>query len=131
MPNSILIPTDGKLKMSWDAFDVLAGRLIEGLQELAELRAQPFAGVYGFPRGGLVLAVKLSHVLGLPLLMAPAKGCIVCDDISDSGETLLKYQKSADYVTATLLTRAGTAAIPAITGEYVPGHEWILFPWEA
>lgn len=122
---------ENKLVMTWEAFEGLASLMTKVLRDLEAQRSVPYTGVYGFPRGGLVLAVKLSHALGLPLLMAPAKGCIVCDDISDSGETLLKYQRSADYVTATLLVRKGTSAIPAVAGEYVPGHEWILFPWEA
>lgn len=118
--------SDGKLVMSWEAFDALADRLIKNLREYG----RDFTGVYGFPRGGLVLAVKLSHALGLPLLMAPAKGCIVCDDISDTGETLLKYQRSEDYVTATLLMRNDTDAVPAYIGERVADQAWIVFPWE-
>lgn len=121
---------DGKLIMTWEAFDTLADRLIK---QLDTTYAPPtgYTGVYGFPRGGLVLAVKLSHALNLPLLMAPAKGCIVCDDISDTGETLLKYQRSEDYTTATLLMREGTDAIPAHFGERVSDNAWIVFPWEA
>lgn len=117
----------GRLVMSWDAFESLSSSLIEKLR----LMGRPFTGVYGFPRGGLVLAVKLSHALNIPLLMAPAKGCIVCDDISDTGETLLKYTKSEEYVTATLLMRHNTLAVPAFVGEYVSEPNWIAFPWEA
>jgi len=124
---SVLVPSDdgSKLIMTWDAFDKLASRLIEHLKD------GRYSGVYGFPRGGLVLAVKLSHALNLPLLMAPAKNCIICDDISDTGETLLKYQRSGDYTTATLLMRHGTDAVPAYIGEAVSNQAWIVFPWEA
>lgn len=115
----------GRLVMTWDAFEVLAQRLLDSLEK------HTFTGVYGFPRGGLVLAVKLSHALNLPLLMAPAKGCLICDDISDSGETIEKYVKSASYTTATLLMREGTKAIPAYVGERVTVPNWIEFPWEA
>lgn len=118
-------PTSGHLVMNWGAFEVLAERLIK------QLEGRHYTGVYGFPRGGLVLAVKLSHRLKLPLLMAPAEGCIVCDDISDSGETLEKYTKSGKYTTATLLMRDGTRAVPAYIGERVTSHGWIEFPWEA
>lgn len=113
-----------RLVMSWDAFETLAQRIIEFA------KGQKFTGVYGFPRGGLVLAVKLSHALGLPLLMAPAKGCLICDDISDSGETLLKYI-SSDYKSMTLLMREGTKAIPDFYSELVTAPNWIQFPWEA
>lgn len=115
----------GRLVMTWDAFEVLTQRLADALKE------RKLTGVYGFPRGGLVLAVKLSHMLNLPLLMAPAKGCVICDDISDSGETIAKYVTSASYVTATLLMREGTKAIPAYIGERITIPNWIEFPWEA
>ena len=120
----------GHLVMSWAAFDEYVERLAKGLKDQASL-CGPFSGVYGFPRGGLPLAVKLSHLLKLPLLAAPTKGCIVCDDISDTGETLLKYQRSGDYTTATLLMRNGTDAVPAHVGERVSEQAWIVFPWEA
>lgn len=115
----------GRLVMNWGAFEVLAERLIK------QLEGRTYTGVYGFPRGGLVLAVKLSHRLNIPLLMAPAEGCIVCDDISDSGETLEKYVKSEKCTTATLLMRSSTRAVPAYIGERVTDHSWIEFPWEA
>lgn len=131
MTESVLVPNPNgsphALLMTWGAFDALANRLILSLKEYPK---GAFCGVYGFPRGGLVLATKLSYALDLPLLMAPAKGCIVCDDISDTGETLLKYQRSEDYTTATLLMRSNTDAIPAYVGEIVNNQSWITFPWE-
>ena len=55
---------------------------------------QNITGVYGLPRGGLILAVMLSHKMDIPLLMAPIKNCIIVDDICDSGESLLHYQNN-------------------------------------
>lgn len=54
-----------------------------------------YSGVYGIPRGGLVLASWLAHKLYLPLLFAPSKNCIIIDDICDSGETLLHFIKNS------------------------------------
>lgn len=54
-----------------------------------------FSGVYGLPRGGLILAVMLSHSLHIPLLAAPDKECLIVDDICDSGESLLHYIKNS------------------------------------
>lgn len=48
-------------------------------------------GVYGLPRGGLTLAVMISHVMDIPMLASPCKGCLIVDDICDSGESLLHY----------------------------------------
>ena len=57
-----------------------------------------FEGVYGFPRGGLCLAVALSHSLGLPLLDKPKNNSLIVDDIYDTGYTLekIKHLKGAE-----------------------------------
>ena len=126
------------LSMSWDGFEMLTNKIANDIISYTERTNATFrnsdvpltfSGVYGFPRGGLVLAVKLSHILNLPLLMAPSPGCIVCDDISDSGYTLKKYS-NCNYYTATLITRKGTESKPMFAGEEVAEDNWILFPWE-
>ena len=38
---------------------------------------EKFTGVYGLPRGGLVLAVMISNKLNIPMLMAPCQGCLI------------------------------------------------------
>ena len=131
MRDSLLTYDNDRLVMTWEAFDAYVEKLVKMLRAHADAEGMAFTGDYGFPRGGLCLAVKLSHLMGLPLLLAPAPNCVVCDDISDSGETLLKYQRSAQYVTVTLLARQGTAAMPAYYGELVETGHWVLFPWEA
>ena len=94
-----------------------------------------FTGVYGFPRGGLVLAVMISHRMGIPLLMSPSKGCLIVDDICDSGETLLHYMKNSsalnkpDYAITTMVYKENDLVTP----DYYWGikkDEWIVFPWE-
>lgn len=126
------------LSMSWEGFEILTNKIAKNIISYTERIDSTFrrldvpltfSGVYGFPRGGLVLAVKLSHILKLPLLMAPSPGCIVCDDISDSGYTLKKYS-NCNYYTATLIMREGTQAVPEFFGEKVVEDNWILFPWE-
>lgn len=44
--------------------------------------------IYGIPRGGLSLAVALSNRMDYPMVMHPTPGCIILDDIMDSGETM-------------------------------------------
>lgn len=92
-------------------------------------------GVYGIPRGGVVLAVMISHKLDLPLLLAPVRGCLIVDDICDSGETLLHYDKNSSafekplYHITTMMYKKGAIVTP----EYYWGekeNEWIVFPWE-
>ena len=65
-------------------------------------------GIYGLPRGGLIFAVMLSHRLNKPMLISPCEGCLIVDDICDSGESLIHYTKNTSstnkpkYITATM-----------------------------
>ena len=87
-----------------------------------------FTGVYGIPRGGSVLAVMVSHALNIPCLFAPCKGCLVVDDISDSGLTLLHFREKG-YEIATMFCKKETVVVPNFyTGTKT--DEWIVFPWE-
>lgn len=91
-------------------------------------RTRKFSGVYGVPRGGLVLAVMVSHVAGLPMLMAPCADCLIVDDIADTGETLAKYA-GREYI-ATLYYRRGCSYVPNFWLKEKVDGEWIVFPWE-
>ena len=51
-------------------------------------------GVYGLPRGGLIFATWLSYKLDIPLLMHAADGCIIIDDISDTGRSLYHFTEN-------------------------------------
>lgn len=93
------------------------------------------SGVYGLPRGGVVLAVMISHALNIPMLMAPVPGCLIVDDICDTGESLVHYAKNSSaidkpkYHITTMIYKEN----PIVTPEYYWGkkdNDWIVFPWE-
>lgn len=86
-----------------------------------------FTGVYGIPRGGLVLAVMVSYRTGLPLLMAPTRGCLIIDDIADSGKTLLHY-KEKGYAITTMCYKDTSLVEPDMYHKKTV--DWIVFPWE-
>lgn len=93
-------------------------------------------GVYGLPRGGLVLAVMLSHRLGKPLLLAPTSKSLIVDDICDSGESLLHYYSNASAeekterpLIATMFYKQNSLVEPDIY-LYEKKNDWIVFPWE-
>ena len=98
----------------------------------------PVSGVYGLPRGGLVLAVMLSHKLGVPMLISPAPGCLIVDDICDSGESLLHYVKNTSglpldmkaYRVATMYYKPNRLEIKPDIYSKLKGDKWIVFPWE-
>ena len=85
-------------------------------------------GVYGLPRGGLVPAVMLSHKLGVPLLAAPSRGCLVVDDIADSGDSLIHYARMG-YDIAVVICKADCPVKPKYSYTTFTDN-WIKFPWE-
>ena len=70
------------MTVTWD----MADRFVDSVSRICDENC--FAGVYGLPRGGLPLAVWISHRAGIPLLLAPCRNALVVDDIADTGATL-------------------------------------------
>lgn len=90
-------------------------------------RQHPFTGVYGFPRGGLPLAVWVSHKAKLPLLLSPYEGALLVDDIADTGSTLARYKDS--HFIATMFYHRQSMVVPNLW-LYEKHDKWIVFPWE-
>lgn len=94
-------------------------------------------GVFGIPRGGLIMAVLISHALNIPLLTSPCDDCIIIDDICDSGESLLHYYKNTSgggrkrYHIITMYYKEN--ALEVKPDYYLKNKEdkWIVFPWES
>lgn len=108
--------------LTWADVDAAVARL-------AGLVMPGRSGIYGVPRGGLVLAVALSHFINLPLLTtAPDPKALIVDDIADSGKTLAAFP---NHQCLAMVRRWGAhcraqAAINLPEGD----RRWVLFPWE-
>lgn len=113
-------------KATWDDVESFIKR-VSNFYRLRINGKNILTGVYGIPRGGLVLAVMISHRLDIPLLMAPCEGCLVVDDISDTGVTL-KHYKNSGYHIATMHIRENTSVIPEVWHKISDG--WVEYPWE-
>jgi len=112
------------LEVSWFGFDEMLKTLEVKIKE-SKIK---FDGVYGVPRGGMVMAVYFSHKLNLPILLYPTNETLVVDDISDNGITLqnIKHKKIA-----TLFSTDWTITKPDWFVDYkLNKNEWIVFPWE-
>lgn len=72
-----------------------------------------YTGIYGVPRGGTLVAVVMHDWLDLTLLEEPLEGCLVVDDLIDSGATRKKYK---DYDFEVLIKK--------------DSHKWIEFWYE-
>lgn len=118
-----------KVYVSWKDMEDFANDLIK------EMKARNFqpTGVYGVPRGGLILATLLSYKLDIPLLLNASQGCLIVDDIADSGRTLLHYTENDTqfnkYFIATMFYHKRSIVTPNYY-KFEKTDKWIIFPWE-
>ena len=108
--------------LSWNDF----GQTVERIAEVYGDRR--FSGIHGIPRGGLVLAVALSHRLELPLLLEAQPGCLLVDDVFETGRTLAPYRQLAEAELLVWISKAEPLWWRAV--EVTSSAEWIVFPWE-
>ena len=114
-----------KIRVTWDEVDNMIDQLVKEIKKSKE----KFDGVYGIPRGGLPLAVIISHMLKLPVLLYPTKDTLVVDDISDEGYTL---QRMKNKKIATLYSTEWTITQPNwFVKMKKDKDDWLVFPWEA
>ena len=109
-------------KLSWTEFEECVFSISK------DCKNKSFDGVYGFPRGGLCLAVALSHSLGLPLLNKPENNSLIVDDIYDTGYTLEKIKHLKNSEAYVWISKKNPTWWNAY--KYIKGKEWIIFPWE-
>lgn len=87
-----------------------------------------FNGVFGPAKGGLTLAVMIAHQYTLPFLGAPQRGCLVVDDIVDTGYTALAWQNKG-YKIASMYYKKNNLVTPDFW-LYKKTNKWIQYPWE-
>ena len=87
--------------------------------------------IYGQPRGGLALAVAISHRIGKPLsldLIDNAKKLWI-DDIYDSGKTYTEAKALGFKQLAVWVSKRNDAFITC--DQRLLNNDWIVFPWES
>ena len=120
---------NNKNYVSWKDMESFVESLIE------EMNKQNFkpSGVYGVPRGGLILATLISYKMDIPLLMNASKGCLIVDDIADSGRTLYHFTENDTqfnkYFIATMFYHKRSIVKPNYY-KFEKTDKWIIFPWE-
>ena len=106
--------------LDWFDFDLAISRLHD------QYKNKTYSGIYGVPRGGLILAVALSHSLKLKYLDKPEKNCLWIDDIIDSEQTYDKYNnKCKDYCCWVSKKQSDKYFSLLLT------DNWVVFPWES
>tara|TARA_B100000886_G_scaffold263512_1_gene188086 strand:- start:286 stop:702 length:417 start_codon:yes stop_codon:yes gene_type:complete len=86
------------------------------------------SGIYGVPRGGLCLAVALSHKLKINLISEPKKNSLIVDDVYETGITLNTFKEVEGAIFFVLFSK--TKPIWWNTLYISEKKEWIVFPWE-
>ena len=87
-----------------------------------------FSGIYGVPRGGLCLAVALSHKLKLNLVPEPIKNSLIVDDVYETGLTLNTFKDIEGAKFFVLFSKIKPTWWNAV--HITKKREWIVFPWE-
>lgn len=116
-------------KYTWRKFDTDVIMLSQQIIPYIDL----IKTIYSVPRGGLVLGVRLSYLLGKELILEKNRineFTLVVDDISDTGNTLFKLLKDRkSFGTATLFCTTTSKFKPIFCCTKVD-KRWIVFPWE-
>ena len=87
-----------------------------------------FSGIYGIPRGGLCLAVALSHKLKIDLISEPRKNSLIVDDVYETGITLNNYKDIEGAMFFVLFSKIKPTWWNTLF--ISTKNEWIVFPWE-
>ena len=107
---------------TWDEFD-------KSVEHIAnKCKFLEFSGIYGIPRGGLCLAVALSHKLNIKTTQKPIKSSLIVDDIFETGLTLNSYKNIEDAKFFVLFSKVNPQWWNTVF--LCNKHEWIVFPWE-
>ena len=107
---------------TWNEFD-------ESVDYIAnECKFFKLSGIYGVPRGGLCLAVALSHRLNFKLIDKPLKNSLIVDDIFETGQTLSNFKNIEGANFFVLVSK--TKPTWWNTVNLSTKKEWIVFPWE-
>ncbi len=122
--------------VSYNQYQIMLDNLIYQLEPVRHT----FHYICGFPRGGLPLAVHLSHHLDLRYLgsenlnkkQIEGKNILIVDDIIDSGLTVQKATKGNMFglKIASLFYKEQSFIRPDYFCLTANEKIWIVFPWE-
>ena len=124
-----------RIKYTWQMFDEDVTKIIKHIKkEKWKIKA-----IYGIPKGGLPLAVKLANKMKLPLILVipeylPFNDCslLVVDEVSDTGKTLnnLITLQHRRFKTVTLGIKPQTMFTPDYFCRIYKNKQWIVYGWE-
>ena len=127
-----------KYYMNWEEYDKCLDEMAEWVLDNfynMNLQQLEVGAINGVPRGGLPIAVSLSHRLGIPIILdyeqqyPPTGVLLVVDDIADTGHTLKDFDKEKNNVICTLHYNKKSITTPHFFC-IDNNDKWIVYPWE-
>ena len=107
---------------TWSEFD-------NRVEQIAnKCRFKEYSVIYGIPRGGLCLAVALSHKLKIKLISEPIKNSLIVDDVYETGITLTTYKNIEGAMFFVLFSKIKPTWWNTV--HITNKSQWIVFPWE-
>ena len=107
---------------TWSEFDKSVDYIASQCKKLK------LSGIYGVPRGGLCLAVALSHKLNVGLIEKPLKSSLIVDDVYETGFTLRNFKNIEGASFFVLVSKKKPIWWNTVNISHK--KEWIVFPWE-
>ena len=108
---------------SWNEFDKSVDIIAN------KCKVYDFSGIYGVPRGGLCLAVALSHKLKINLISEPKKNALIVDDVYETGITLKNFKDIEGAMFFVLFSKIKPTWWNTLYRS--EKSKWIVFPWES
>ena len=107
---------------TWGEFD-------KSVEQIAnKCRFRDYSGIYGVPRGGLCLAVALSHKLKIELISEPLKNSLIVDDVYETGLTLTTFKDIEGAMFFVLFSKIKPTWWNTVF--ISQEDQWIVFPCE-
>ena len=107
---------------TWSEFD----KSVEYIAD--QCKFWKISSIYGVPRGGLCLAVALSHKLDIQLIEKPTKNSLIVDDVFETGITLSNFKNIEGANFFVLVSKKKPIWWNTVNLSHK--KEWIVFPWE-
>lgn len=112
---------------TWKEFDIDCRKIAKKLEE----NNYKYHFIYGVPRGGMIVAVKLSHLTQIPLTTDERIADIIVDEICDTGKTFKNIKENKSVYKKRIFI-----CIHKKQSKFTPDiwlretDKWVAYPWE-
>lgn len=113
--------------LTWDEFECAA--MVIAAKCGADRQLIRPDSVFGFPRGGLPLAVLISHRLNIPMRDYIGPGTLVVDDVYETGRTFEPLANHPPHLKWVWAVKDRAAPINFVKA--FDAGQWLVFPWES